>query len=57
MNTILGRDHISLQIEDILRSFNKNDLSSKKGIYIYGESGSGKTEFITKILQKLNLFS
>jgi len=54
MNTILGRDHISSQIEDILRSFNKNDLSSKKGIYIYGESGSGKTEFITKILQKLN---
>jgi uncharacterized protein YerC len=54
MNNILGRDHISSQIEDILRSFNKNDLSSKKGIYIYGESGSGKTEFITKILQKLN---
>lgn len=55
-NKILNRENISNKIIDILHHFNnnKNDLSIKRGIYIYGESGSGKTFFINNLLRKLN---
>ena len=55
-NKILNRENISNKIIDILHYFNnnKNDLSIKRGIYIYGESGSGKTFFINNLLRKLN---
>lgn len=55
-NKILNRENISNKIIDILYQFNnsKNDLSIKRGIYIYGESGSGKTFFINNLLRKLN---
>jgi len=55
-NKILNREIISNKIIDILHDFNnnKNDLSIKRGIYIYGESGSGKTFFINNLLRKLN---
>jgi hypothetical protein len=55
-NKILNRENISNKIIDILNHFNnnKNDLSIKRGIYIYGESGSGKTFFINNLLRKLN---
>jgi hypothetical protein len=55
-NKILNRENISNKINDILYHFNnnKNDLSIKRGIYIYGESGSGKTFFINNLLRKLN---
>jgi len=55
-NKILNRENISKQIIDILQHFNNNksDLSIKRGIYIYGESGSGKTFFINNLLTKLN---
>jgi len=55
-NKILNRENISNKIIDILNHFNnnKNDLSIKRGIYIYGESGCGKTFFINNLLIKLN---
>lgn len=55
-NKILNRETISSKIIDILDHFNnnKNDLSIKRGIYIYGEPGSGKTLFINNLLRKLN---
>lgn len=56
MNEILGRTHIENEITTILNNFEKmhKDLDYKKGIYIYGSSGVGKTTFILNILKKLN---
>ena len=33
---------------------NKHNLTTKKGIYIYGDPGSGKTTFVTNILKELD---
>jgi dephospho-CoA kinase len=56
INKILNREEKANSIKEILKTFelNKHDLLVKKGIYIYGEPGSGKTTFITKILNELN---
>jgi DNA polymerase III delta prime subunit len=56
MNIILGRTHIENEITTILNNFEKmhKDVNYKKGIYIYGSSGVGKTTFILEILKKLN---
>jgi DNA polymerase III delta prime subunit len=55
-NTTLGRESTATAIKDILINFeiNKSNLSLKRGIYIYGAPGSGKTEFITSLLKELN---
>ena len=56
LNQILERDTISSEIKQILNSFEtrKNDLTYKKGIYIYGAPGCGKTEFVMNLLKDLN---
>jgi hypothetical protein len=56
INTILNRDDKAENIKDILREFenNKNNTLFKKGIYVYGDPGSGKTAFVTNILKELN---
>lgn len=56
INSILDRQHIFDKISSILKNFenNINDITIKRGIYIYGAPGSGKTEFITRLLQKHN---
>jgi SpoVK/Ycf46/Vps4 family AAA+-type ATPase len=56
INKILGREEDVLQIKQFLRSYedNKTNLLIKKGIYIYGDPGTGKTTFITDILNELN---
>ena len=56
MNKVLERENIEYQIKSILNSFDKkcNDLLFKKGIYIYGSPGCGKTEFVINILKDLN---
>jgi DNA polymerase III delta prime subunit len=56
INKICGREENAANIKKILQDFelNKNDLLFKKGIYIYGEPGTGKTTFVTKILKEMN---
>jgi len=55
-NNILGREQIAHSIKNILSHFNqhKSDLTFKRGIYVYGAPGSGKTEFVIGILKELN---
>jgi len=55
-NSILNRETISKSIKNILLQFetNKNNLSFKRGIYIYGAPGSGKTHFVINLLKELN---
>ena len=56
LNDILDRRESETMIKNILNTFdeNKNNLLFKKGIYIYGNPGSGKTSFITNILKDLD---
>jgi hypothetical protein len=56
LNKILNREENVNLIKDCLQLFseNTNNLSVKKGIYIYGSPGSGKTEFITNILKEMD---
>ena len=56
LNILLDRQEDVLKIKTFLRSYeeNKTNLLTKKGIYIYGDPGTGKTTFITNILKELN---
>ena len=56
INTILNRTKIEANICDLLLSFDKyyNDINFKKGFYIYGTPGSGKTKFVEKLLKKMD---
>jgi len=56
INAILKRESIYNEIKQILTNFEKNkfDCLLKRGIYIYGAPGSGKTEFITRLLKDIN---
>ena len=56
INNLLEREEDAQKIKDILIDFeiNKNNLATKKGIYIYGEPGSGKSTFVTNILKSMN---
>jgi replication factor C subunit 1 len=52
----LDRHQITQDIKNILTNYEENckDIHFKKGIYIYGSPGSGKTHFITTLLKDLN---
>jgi hypothetical protein len=56
INKILCREENATNIKNILLDFekNKNNILYKKGIYIYGDPGTGKTTFITNILKDLD---
>jgi DNA polymerase III delta prime subunit len=56
INTLLNRNDEANKIKDILKEFeiNKNNLSTKRGLYIHGDPGSGKTTFIVNILKELD---
>jgi DNA polymerase III delta prime subunit len=56
INTLLNRTDEVNKIKDILKDFeaNKNNLATKRGLYIHGEPGSGKTTFIVNILKELD---
>ncbi len=51
LNSILERNNISTEISNFLENFkkNKNNLTIKRGIYIYGPTGSGKTYFVNSL--------
>lgn len=55
-NVILNREAVSASIKSILQQFekNKSNLSFKRGIYIYGAPGSGKTQFVINLLNEIN---
>jgi len=56
MNQLLDREGIYQEIKAILTNYEENckNIQFKKGIYIYGSPGCGKTFFITEILTALN---
>ena len=56
LNEILDRNQIYDKIKSILEGFqeHKKDITIKRGIYIYGNPGSGKTDFIVNLLREQN---
>ena len=55
LNEIFDRETIEKEIKNILLNFDEkcDEVSFKKGIYIYGSPGCGKTFFITQILKEI----
>jgi hypothetical protein len=55
INEILNRQDLVRKIRTILWNFEENcsNVNFKKGIYIYGSPGAGKTHFITQLLKDL----
>ena len=53
---LLERTHIQNEITALLHSFDRecSNINYKKGIYIYGSSGTGKTDFVMKLLERLD---
>jgi DNA replication protein DnaC len=56
INTILDRESIANEIKHNLLSFEENckNINYKKGFYVYGSPGCGKTHFVIEILNELN---
>ena len=56
LDNLLDRNNVKNQIIDALNKFqlNKSNKLQKRGIYIYGDPGSGKSKFIENILKDLN---
>jgi len=56
INEILDRNTICDKIKSFLIEFekNKHNLLCKRGIYIYGNPGTGKTAFVEKLLKEIN---
>jgi DNA polymerase III delta prime subunit len=56
LNNLLNREEEANKFKEILKNFelNKAKLDTKKGIYIYGEPGTGKSEFVINILKELD---
>lgn len=54
LHEILKRNFLKKQIIDILNKNEENiqDITSKRGLYIYGYSGIGKTQFIKEIVNE-----
>ena len=56
LNKILDREAIAEKIKDALIDFenNKKDLTRKRGIYIYGTPGCGKTTFVKNLIKSMD---
>ena len=56
INNVLERESMIIEIKNILSSFENNckHLHFKKGIYIYGSPGSGKTRMVMDILNSMD---
>jgi len=55
VNEHLERTHIANELKSLLLNFDNsmNDVSFKRGFYIYGSPGSGKTKFVLDVIQEL----
>lgn len=55
LNTFLNRDEECNKIKTFLKEFeeNKNNLLIKRGLYLYGNSGCGKTTFVMNLLREM----
>ena len=56
INNLLNREEEANKFKEILKNLelNKHKLDTKKGIYIYGEPGTGKSSFVINILKELD---
>ena len=56
MNDVLNRQQDVIKMKETLKDFelNKHNHLFKKGIYVYGEPGTGKTTFVMDILKEMN---
>jgi len=56
LNALLHREEQENAIKSILKEFelNKSNILFKRGIYIYGDPGTGKSAFITNILKEMD---
>jgi len=56
LNLLLDREGCEQKLIDCLNNFeeNKKNVLTKRGMYIYGAPGTGKTVFVEKVLKKLN---
>ncbi len=59
LNNHLDRNTIRSDICSLLKQFDENSMSSnhnydKKGIYVYGNPGTGKTQFVLELLKSLD---
>jgi len=55
VNIHLERTHIANELKSLLSNFDNslNDISYKRGFYIYGSPGSGKTKFVLDAIRDL----
>ena len=56
LNAILNRKEQEKNLFECLDNFerNKTNMLVRRGIYVYGAPGCGKTQFVTNILKKLD---
>jgi len=56
INQILEREESFQKMKQALQAFeqDKNNVLAKRGIYVYGEPGTGKTTFVLNALKELN---
>jgi len=56
LNELLERQEHCIKIKEALLLFesDKNNMLTKRGIYVYGEPGTGKTSFVINLLKELN---